>query len=102
MTKLISAGDQVGEQEIAGGTVDRVPVIAAEDFSYALAPEETVTTMLSLRSPVFAPVAEGEDAGFAYILLNGKAVDKIPVTYGRTSEQKQEEPQKSFRFLRKR
>ena len=102
LTKLISAGDQVGEQEIVGGTVDRVPVIAAEDFSYALAPEETVTTMLSLRSPVFAPVAEGEDAGFAYILLNGKAVDKIPVTYGRTSEQKQEEPQKPFRFLRKR
>ena len=96
LTKLLSAGDQVGDLEIVGGTVSPVPVIAAEDFSYALAPEEKVTTMLSLRSPIFAPVAEGEDAGAVYVLLNGKAVGKVPVTYGRTSEQKPEKPKKLF------
>lgn len=102
LTKLLSAGDQVGDLEIVGGTVSPVPVIAAEDFIYALAPEETFATMLSLRSPVFAPVAEGEDAGCVYVLLNGKAVGKVPVTYGRTSEQKEEKPGKPFWMFWKR
>lgn len=94
--KLVCAGDQVGSVEIVGGEAAQVPVIAAEDFTYSVAPEENPQLMLSTRGPVFAPVAEGEEAGYAYILIEGKAVGKIPVIYGQTSEQKQEEEKPPF------
>ena len=45
---------------------------------------------------VYAPVAEGGDAGVAYVLIQGKAVGKIPVVYGRTIEQLTEEPKSFF------
>ena len=40
---------------------------------------------------VYAPVAEGGDAGFAYVCLNGKAVGKVNVVCGRTVEREAEE-----------
>lgn len=103
LEKLVCAGDQVGTAEVIGGEITQVPVIAGEDFTYSVAPEENPQLMLSARGPVFAPVAEGEEAGFAYILIEGKAVGKVPVVYGRTSEQKQEEPERPFwKFWEKR
>ena len=78
------------------GEIACVPVIAAEDFTYSVAPEENPQRMLSTRGPVFAPVAEGEDAGYVYVLIEGKAVGKVPVVYGQTSEQKQEAPRRPF------
>lgn len=103
LEKLVCAGDQVGTAEVIGGEITQVPVIAAEDFTYSVAPEENPQLMLSARGPVFAPVAEGEEAGFAYILIERKAVGKVPVVYGRTSEQKQEEPERPFwKFWEKR
>ena len=69
--------------------------LAAEDFSYALAQEEC--PMLVLQGPgfVYAPAVEGADAGFAYVLINGSAIGKVPVVCGATVEQKDEE-QKGF------
>ena len=52
-------------------------------------------TMLSGQGFVYAPAVEGADAGFAYVVINGKAVGKIPVIYGATVEQIKEE-EKSF------
>ena len=103
LQKLVCAGDQVGTVEIIGGENAQVPVIAVEDFTYSVAPEENPQLMLSTKGPVFAPVAEGEEAGFVYILIEGKAVGKVPVVYGQTSEQKQEEPKRPFwKFWKKR
>ena len=96
LEKLICAGDQVGTVEVVDGEIACVPVIAAEDFTYSVAPEENPQRMLSTRGPVFAPVAEGEDAGYVYVLIEGKAVGKVPVVYGQTSEQKQEAPRRPF------
>ena len=93
--RVVNAGDLVGTVEVLGGENHRVEVRAAEDFDYALAEEETPCLMLPGAGFVYAPAVEGADAGFAYVLINGKAVGKVPVIYGATVEQKQTE-EKSF------
>jgi len=42
---------------------------------------------------------EGADAGFAYILIEGKAIGKIPVIFGQTIEQTKEEEKSFFEKL---
>lgn len=93
--RIITAGDKVGTLEVAGGLGQRVEVLAAEDFDYALAPEERPQLALPGPGFVYAPAVEGQDGGFVYVLIEGKAVGKVPVTYGATIEQIPEE-EKSF------
>ena len=92
---VISQGQKLGTVEVLGGESQQVEVLAAEDFSYALAQEEQPRTALPGPGFVYAPAVEGADAGYAYVLINGKAVGKIPVVYGGTVEQVKEE-EKSF------
>ena len=92
---VITQGQKLGTVEVLGGESQRVEVLAAEDFSYALAQEEHPQTALPGPGFVYAPAVEGADAGYAYVLINGKAVGKIPVVYGGTVEQVKEE-EKSF------
>ncbi len=91
VAQVVSRGDVLGTVEVLGGENSRVEILAAEDFFFALAPEEQPYTMLSGHGFVYAPVAEGADAGCAYVLIRDKAVGKVPVTYGGTIEQKVEE-----------
>lgn len=93
--RIITAGDKVGTLEVVGGLGQRVEVLAAEDFDYALAPEERPQLALPGPGFVYAPAVEGQDGGFVYVLIEGKAVGKVPVTYGATIEQIPEE-EKSF------
>ena len=93
--QVISTGQSVGSWEVAGGLKQRVEVIATEDFFYALAPEERPQLALPGPGFVYAPAVEGQDGGFVYVLIEGKAVGKVPVTYGATIEQIPEE-EKSF------
>lgn len=97
--RVITAGDRIGELEVAGGDGSRVEVLAAEHFVYALAPEENPQVALPGPGFVYAPVAEGADAGFAYVLIQGKAVGKFPVVYGRTVELEREEPESIWEKL---
>lgn len=89
--QILTAGDVVGTLEVAGGTGERVEVRAAEDFSYVLAPEERPQLALPGPGFVYAPAVEGQDGGYVYVLIEGKAVGKVPVTYGATVEQLPEE-----------
>ena len=91
MQTIVSEGDCLGIVEVEGGETEKVEILAAEEFSFPLAEEEHPYTMLPGPGFVYAPVSEGEDAGFAYVLMGDKAVGKIPVVYGRTIEQEQEE-----------
>ena len=93
--RIVNKGDLLGMVEVLGGENCRVEVLAAEDFEYPLAADERPVTMLSGQGFVYAPAVEGADAGFAYVVINGKAVGKIPVIYGATVEQIKEE-EKSF------
>lgn len=96
MRQVVRRGQTVGTLEVLGGEGARVSVLADGDFDYALAEEEK--TVLALPGPgfVYAPAVEGADAGEVYVLLNGKAVGKVPVVYGQTVEQEKEPEKKRF------
>ena len=93
--KLVSAGDLIETMEIEGGQEVYVQILAAEDFSYAVAADEQVTVELHGPGFVYAPVVEGAEAEAAYICLNGIPVGKISTVYGETIEQCQP-PRKHF------
>ena len=93
---IVSEGDCLGTLEVAGGESGPVEILAAADFSFPLASEEQPYTMLPGPGFAYAPVAEGEDAGVAYVLIRDKAIGRIPVIYGRTIEQKCEEEKEFF------
>ena len=93
---LIREGDCLGTLEVLGGTAATVSVFAAEDFCYSVTEEETPLTVLPGPGFVYAPVAENEAAGFAYVVIGGKAVGKIPVIYGKTVEKVQDKPNSFF------
>ena len=97
--RIVTAGDRVGTVEVVGGEGARAEILAAEDFFYALAPEENPQVVLPGPGFVYAPVAEGADAGFAYVLIQGKALGKFPVVYGQTVEQEREEPKNIWEKL---
>ena len=82
-------------REIAGGQAGVVELLAAEEFSYALTPEETPRIVITGQGFVYAPVAEGQEAGCAYVLLGDKIAGKILLKYGETVEQ-ETVPEKSF------
>lgn len=89
--KIVAKGQYVDTLDVVGGQACRVQILAAEDFCYALAPEEQPQLMLPGPGFVYAPAVEGADAGVVYVLLEGRAIGKIPVVYGQTIEQLPEE-----------
>ena len=93
--QIVQAGQRVSVQEVLGGDARRIGMLAAEDFSYALAAEECPQLVLPGPGFVYAPAVEGAEAGFAYVLINGTVIGKVPVVYGATVEQEAEE-QKGF------
>ena len=95
---IVAKGDLITTLEVEGGQRGRVEVLAADDFSYALAPEEQPQILMPGAGFVYAPVAEGAEAGFAYVLIQGKSVGKIPVVYGQTIELM---PEKEKSFLQR-
>lgn len=85
---IVEAGQCVGTLEVLGGDSCRVQVLTTDRFSYALAKEEEPMLVLTGPGFVYAPVVEGADAGFAYVLIDGSTIGKVPVVYGATVEQK--------------
>ncbi len=90
---IVQEGQCLGTQAVAGGQAGKVGLIAAEDFSYAMAQGEQVSIELPGSGFVYAPVAEGQSAGYAHVFLDGAPVGKVELLYGQTVEQKQEEKQ---------
>ena len=84
--QIVTKGDLVTTLEVAGGERQKVEVRADEDFIYSLAEDESPVLMMPGPGFVYAPVAEGGEAGFAYVLIEGNAVGKVPVVYGQTIE----------------
>ena len=84
--QILSAGDRVGTLEVESGRESQVEVLAASDLAYALAPEEKAVLVLPGPGFVYSPVTEGADAGFVYVVIDGCAVARVPVVYGKTIE----------------
>lgn len=89
--QIVQAGQCVGTLDVVGGNSHSIQVLAADDFSYALAEEESPMLVLPGTGFVYAPAVEGADAGFVYVLINGNAIGKVPVKYGNTIELEAEE-----------
>ena len=85
--RVVSMGGVVGRIEIAGGQSGYVELIADEDFDYAVTTEEQAEIKIGGAGFVYAPVAEGADAGFAHVCIGGKSVGKVSLVYGETIEQ---------------
>ena len=92
---LVTAGETVGTWEVLGGESGAVELIAAEDFTHPVADGEIISVVPQGTGFSYAPVVEGGDAGWAWIRIDGKAVGKIPLYYGKTVEQIPEE-ERSF------
>ena len=88
--RIVSAGDCVEILDVVGGEDCKVEILAAENFDYALAPEEEPVLAMPGPGFVYAPAVEGADAGVAYVLIAGTAIGKVPVVYGQTVEQRKE------------
>ena len=84
--RIVENGEIVGFVEIAGGQSGVAQLLAAEDFDYPLSPEETTSLLIPGAGFVYAPIAEGAEAGYAYVCIDEKPVAKIPVVYGETIE----------------
>ena len=93
--RILSEGDTVGELEIAGGQAGRVQLLAAENVDYPVTKDERIEIHISGTGFVYAPVAEGAQAGFAHICIDGVSVGKVSLIYGKTVE-KIPETEKSF------
>lgn len=97
--RVVNIGEIVGFVEIAGGQSGVVQLLAADDFDYALSPEEITSLLIPGSGFVYAPVTEGADAGFVYVCINGKTVGKVPVVYGETIEKIPQENKNFFERL---
>ena len=96
---IVEEGQCLGAQAVAGGLAGHVPLLAAEDFSYAMAAGEQVSIELPGSGFVYAPVAEGQTAGFAHVFLDGAPVGKVALVYGETVEQQKEQKQSLWERL---
>ena len=83
---IVSAGEQLGMRTILGGA-GKVRLVAGENFSFALAQGEQPQIVIGGQNFAYAPVAQGAEAGTAYVLLAGKIVGRVPLVYGETVEQ---------------
>lgn len=83
---LVTAGQIIDSVPVAGGSAGYVQVIAGEDFSYAVAQDESVSLELSGPGFVYAPVCAGQEAGFAHVFLDDVPVGKVSLLYGDTVE----------------
>ena len=99
--RIVNKGDCIGTVPVISGEDTCVTLIAAEDFSYSLAQGESAEIVFSKPGFVYAPVAQGQEAGYAYICLDGKPVGKISVTYGQTVEMETEKKQSLWEKLLK-
>ena len=88
--QIVEAGEVLGYRHILGGDGTSVPLIAAEEFSYALAEGEEPELVLSPQPFSYAPVRMGEEEGCAYAVLGGKVIGQIPLVWGSSLDEKQE------------
>ena len=79
--QLIASGQNLGNVAVISGETDQVALLAAENFSFALADTESPEIIISKPEFVYAPVTAGQDAGVAYICIGDTVVGKIPLIY---------------------
>lgn len=85
--QIVKRADVLGMVEIAGGQEKVVQLIAKDHFFYPLTQAENVEITLPQPRFVYAPVVYGQDAGFAYLSVNGHSIGRVALMFGQTVEQ---------------
>jgi D-alanyl-D-alanine carboxypeptidase len=93
---IVRAGDVLGLRAVVGGESETVQLVAAENFAFALTAQEQPKIVLSGTEFDYAPVVQGADAGYAYILLEEKPIGKVRLIYAQTVEQEKQPERKPF------
>ena len=94
--RIVEKGQIVGSVSVAGGETASVDLVAAEYFAFPLTSEEKTSILLSGQEFVYAPVVQGQEAGYAYIMLDEKPVGKVALRYAQTVEQEKQPEKKPF------
>lgn len=81
---LITKGQEMGSMTVLSGELGRARLLAAEEFSYPVAQNERVETRIGGTGFVYAPVTQGQEAGYAHILVDGVPVGKVPLIFDET------------------
>jgi D-alanyl-D-alanine carboxypeptidase len=84
---IVAKGQRLGTVAVMGGDEAYVDVRALCDFSYAITDQEKPYLLLAPPGFAYAPVAENQEAGYAYVCIGEEPVGKIPIIYDRTVEQ---------------
>ena len=95
LKNLVCCGDVLGMVDVLGGEIGQVRLLADDDFQYPIADGERISILLPPLMFVYAPVAYGQMAGYAHVLVDGAPVGKLPLLYGETVE-KETEPELSL------
>ena len=93
---IVEKGQVMGSISVVGGEMPSVELVAAEDFAFALTSEEKASILLSGQEFVYAPVVQGDEAGYAYVMLDEKPIGKVALRYGQTVEQEKQSEKKPF------
>ena len=83
---LVHKDEVIGVLDVAWGTNEKVPLIASEDFYWAMAQGEVIAIILPGNGFVYAPFSRGQWAGNAHILVDGEPVGTIELEYGSSAE----------------
>ena len=87
--EIVEEGQCLGTAEIVGGDAGSVELITCESYSYPLAEGESVQIVLPGPGFVYAPIVQGQSAGYAYLCIDQNVIGKVPLQYGTTVEQDQ-------------
>lgn len=85
--RIIEEGQVLGTVEVEGGQAGAVALVATENFDFAMTQQEQANIVLPGIGFIYAPVAQGQEAGNAYICVEDSVVGKVPLIYGCTVEQ---------------
>ena len=83
---IVACGDLIGHAPVIGGESDQVSLLAAEDISVFCSDEENIRILISAKKMHYAPVVQGQDAGFAYVCIEDAVIGKVKLIYGETIE----------------
>jgi D-alanyl-D-alanine carboxypeptidase len=79
--RIIQSDSYIGSVDVIGGDRSEVSVVTSEDFFYSIAENETASVVIAGPQFAYAPISSGQSAGFAYILLDGAVIGKVPIEY---------------------
>jgi hypothetical protein len=84
--RLIEPGQLMGTVSVIGSDVEQVQLLAGEGFSFSLRKDEKVQFQCAGPGFVYAPVAQGQQAGVAHICIGDTAIGTVRLLYGQTVE----------------